>query len=210
MAVVHVQDCPHCGARNAAFTLRGEVADPDKTGWSMLFTCNRCSRPLCATGVPKRLGGAPSNTSGDLGKAFDAVVTWPRVHAPEAPAHCPEAVARAFVQADSLVHDAAFSEPTVSMDRRALDLATRHIDPELPDGPLARRLDALAERHLLTPALRDWAHELRTLGNESLHNEVGVTHLEARQTHELTRFVLLYLFTLPAQVRAGREARQNG
>lgn len=140
---------------------------------------------------------------------FVRVDTWPKKPVPNAPAHCPEAIANAFLQADTTIRRAGFSESTVAMDRRALEIATKRIAPDLADETLYRRIELLAERHLLTPALKDWAHELRTLGNEALHEEDGVSPEEARQTHELTRYVLTYLFTLPEQVRASREAREG-
>jgi hypothetical protein len=119
----------------------------------------------------------------------------------------PPAVANAFRQAGDTIRRDGFAESAVAMDRRALELATKSIAPDLAGETLYRRIELLAGRHLLTPALADWAHALRTLGNDALHEEDGVTHDEARQTHELTRYILIYLFTLPEQVRASREAR---
>ncbi len=207
MAVVLVQNCPHCGAENTGFTLDGQSQWPGESArWRMLFSCNRCHRPVSATG-DSNSGHAPDKIPGDVRNRFNNFKVWPADRVPSIPQHLPEAVAKAFLQAESVIRRNGFAESAVAMDRRALEIATKKFAPDLVDKTLQRRIDVLAERYLLTPALRDWAHELRTLGNDALHDEDGVTSEEARGTHELTRYVLTYLFTLPEQVRASREAR---
>ena len=95
------------------------------------------------------------------------------------------------------------------MDRRALEIGTKLIAPDLAGLKLNQRINELATKNLITPALKDWAHGLRIVGNEALHDMEGVTIDEAKQAHELTRFMLIYLFTLPEQVRLSKETNQE-
>lgn len=205
MAVALVQDCPHCGAENTGFALHGFAMDPlGSRGWNMLFVCNVCGGPVAARGADGRSGRSPGDAAGDVKAEFPVFDTWPKPRPHVVPAHLPDAVAKAFLQAEESVGSAKKTESTAAMDRRALELATKLIAPEHAALSLFHRIERLAADHLITPALRDWAHSLRTIGNESLHDIEGVTHDEARQTHEVTRFVLTYLFTLPKQVELSR------
>lgn len=95
------------------------------------------------------------------------------------------------------------------MDRRALEISTKEMAPEHVDLSLYKRIEKLAEAGKLTPSLKEWAHDLRIVGNGALHEIDGLTEDEATQTHELARFILTYLYTLPAQVEEARKARES-
>ncbi len=208
MAVALAQECPHCAIGNTGFSLVGAGQDPLRMHvWNMLFCCNVCGGPIAAKGDGSAHGRSPQESSGNAREAFANLETWPKPRTPSIPAHLPEAVARAFLQAEESVASEQRTEATAAMDRRALELATRLIAPEHAGLSLFHRIERLALDHLITPALRDWAHGLRVIGNDALHEPDGISHDEARQTHELTRFVLLYLFTLPKQVELGRAAQ---
>lgn len=96
------------------------------------------------------------------------------------------------------------------MDRRALEISTKEMAPEHAALTLYQRIEKLAGAGKLTPSLKEWAHDLRIVGNDALHEIDGLTETEAKQAHELARFVLTYLYTLPAQVAEARQARENG
>jgi len=95
------------------------------------------------------------------------------------------------------------------MDRRTLEMVTKEQAPEKSGSSLYERIEYLASIGKLTPALRDWAHALRVLGNEALHDVADMTQSEAEQAHDLTRFILIYLYTLPRQVEIARELRSG-
>ena len=95
------------------------------------------------------------------------------------------------------------------MDRRALEIATKEIAPTHAKLGLYQRIEKLAAERLLTESLKEWAHGLRLIGNDAVHEIDGITQDEATQTHMLTRFILIYLYTLPAQVAEARKAREN-
>lgn len=95
------------------------------------------------------------------------------------------------------------------MDRRALEIATKGMAPEHASLTLYKRIEKLAEGGKLTESLKDWAHDLRLVGNDAVHEIDGVEEQEATQAHELTRFILIYLYTLPAQVAQARADREN-
>lgn len=127
----------------------------------------------------------------------------------QAPEYCPDSVASAFIQAEAAIKGRHW-ESAAAMDRRALEIATKEMAPEHGKLNLYQRIEKLAEAKKLTDSLKEWAHDLRIVGNDAVHEIDGVEEKEAIQAHELTRFILIYLYTLPAQVEHARAERQNG
>lgn len=88
--------------------------------------------------------------------------------------------------------------------RRALELTMKDKGPALK-GTLEKRIDALATEGKLTADIAEWAHSIRTLGNEATHDEEEPTDEDVADLAAFTRVVLEYLYTMPAKVarRAG-------
>lgn len=210
MAVTLSHHCPHCD-RPQGFTFTGEAPVPGtQTRFHASFMCNDCHLPVVAL-VESSLGYPPSRLHGNiLGQARSMAVSVRRIipegQAPDVPQHCPENVARAFLQAASAINRKEW-DSAGAMDRRALELTTKNLAPEHAEKSLAARINALADAGKLTPDLKEWAHNLRFLGNDAVHEEDGIPEAEAIQGHELTRFILTYVYTLPTQVAAARDMR---
>ena len=68
----------------------------------------------------------------------------------------------------------------------------------------------MAAEHRITPELKTWAHELRLDGNDAMHGEEEATQQMVDQMHEFCKFLLIYLYTLPAQVKAAQARRDAG
>jgi hypothetical protein len=143
-------------------------------------------------------------------QAFHAfkVMPWP-LSSPEPPAHWPEAVARCWVQA----HRGAEREDwdsAVVMARSSMQGALR--EQGANGKNLRQEIDDLASRGILPPHMKEWAHELRAIGNESAHPLPHETKAEAedvRDVIEFLDFLLQYLYDLPQQIKAYR-ARGGG
>lgn len=176
--------------------------------WCAFFLCNGCHRPLSAEFGFERLGLTPDRLSGDLRELASWAIYLPTVPTTTTPLHLPERIARAFEQADTSIHQRSW-DAAGAMDRRALELATLEKAPEKRDQTLYKRIEFLANEGRITPSLKDWAHDLRVVGNNAVHDEDGLTEDDARQAHELTRFILTYLYTLPEQVRLAQELRKQ-
>lgn len=173
--------------------------------WNAIYRCNACGKAVIAM-VKMMTGSNPSHVIGDIATAHQMALInaiYPTISPIEAPEYCPTEVASAFIQAEHAIRN-EHAESSASMDRRALEIGTKLIDPGLAGLKLNQRINELANKNLITPALRDWAHGLRIVGNDALHDMEGVTIEEAKQAHELTRFMLIYLFTLPEQVRLSK------
>lgn len=93
------------------------------------------------------------------------------------------------------------------MLRRCMEIALKTFAPDIDAWKLEKRIDRLANENKITPALQEWAHELRLDGNEALHGTAPADEELATRMEGLTTFLLIYLYTLPAQVAQARDSR---
>jgi hypothetical protein len=82
-----------------------------------------------------------------------------------------------------------------------LDTALRRLDPS-GKGTLQQRIDHLPAELSITPAMKEWAHQIRELGNDAAHEEDPFTEDEARALHAFSELFLTYTFTLPGMFAA--------
>ena len=121
------------------------------------------------------------------------------------PEHTPEDIAKDFKEAlDSLQRRNYTSAGMMFrkvLQRSTTRLATRQEDLAVKGVGLEKRLDKLAEKHLITPAMKEWADIIRVGGNEATHEEDEVfSEDEALAMKEFAEVFLLYAFTLPKRV----------
>lgn len=209
---VLVLDCPHCGADHTSFNVVAAHARDDSL-LNVMAECGRCCRPVSAVlytalpQMPHRL----LQESGDLRRLSGVHIhdgPWPTRTAVLAPLHTPDLVAQAWVQAEKS-RRAQLWDAACAMYRRCMEIALKEFAPEVQAWKLEKRIDKLASENRITPALKDWAHELRLDGNEALHAQAPATQELAEQMHGLCNFLLIYLYTLPEQVRQARATREG-
>lgn len=124
---------------------------------------------------------------------------YPPIRQSMAPDHVDESVAKIFVQAEDARARGQYHTAGMGL-RKTLDIALKVFDPSLK-GDLKPRIDALAGKHDLTPAMRDWAHQVQLLGNEAAHEHEEPTKADIEAMAAFTETLLKYLFTLPAEVK---------
>ena len=205
MAVL-IHDCPYCGARDMTFTARHAVQDQRAKGfWSVLLSCQACQRCVVAHCSDMSTGRNPCDHQTDLasrdslGYSVAVADIQPRAAVSEIPDHLPPAVAKAFKEGCDILgksHSGACAQ-----FRKALELGLKDKSPEIDAWKLERRIEKMANEGLLTEALKDWAHKLRLDGNGAVHDLEDISREAAQEMESLTRFVLMYLFTLPESVR---------
>lgn len=126
----------------------------------------------------------------------------------------PQDVATAFRQALKSLNEGIW-DGCVVMCRRALEEATSELARDWDESDRApfekevlyRRIQHLAERHLITPDLGAWAHEGRLAGKlgahgieESKHKKWN-TERDASEIVEFAKWFFRYVFILPEQLR---------
>ena len=120
----------------------------------------------------------------------------------------PSEVERVYLQAERNFPISGNEEAAGTMYRKALDIGLKIIDASVT-GTLKARIAKLVQQNLLTPALGEWAEQIRLLGNEAAHEIDQPTREEVEALRNFSDLLLRYLFTLPAMV-AARKAPAAG
>ena len=93
------------------------------------------------------------------------------------------------------------------MFRRALELAVRKLDPDAPKrATLIERIERLSN-DVITPAMKQWAHQVRLGGNDALHDPEEFTIEEAQILRTFADLFLTYAFTLPTMLECAKPAQ---
>lgn len=121
-----------------------------------------------------------------------------------APDGIPEPLPGFYTQAADNVRRQAF-DSAVPLFRRILEISLKKLNPGQTDGTLYSRIEKLPPELGITPSMRDWAHSIRELGNEGVHDDEPVSKEAAETIMAFTELFLTYAFSLPAMVKARRE-----
>ena len=231
MAIL-VADCPHCLATRSAMTVFGVKSVPVEQGtfvkhdeykqslyrWKQAIAaaCQVCFKPVCAvvttpyehrrsefdtinTKVSKALLGEGNVIS--LG--FKLAEMWPVQAASAIPDHLPETVAKAFRSAEANYQLEDGEDAAAMLYRRAIDVAIREKHPEIK-GLLAPRISELVKRALLPPSMKEWADQIRLIGNDGAHEPEGVKRDDLVPMRGFTEAFLRYFITIPFEVAIRR------
>jgi hypothetical protein len=91
----------------------------------------------------------------------------------------------------------------------AVDAMLKHFG--LTEGSVYSRIDQAVSQHILTPAMGEWAHEVRLGSNRLRHADAESPHVSAHQAQQSVEFVEAlghYLFVLSSRVKKGiKEAK---
>ena len=143
--------------------------------------------------------------------AFE-VLPWPLRTKPEPPEHWPAEISRFWVQA----HDTAASEnwdAAAVMARSALQQAVRSQGASGGNrNNLQTEIDDLSNRGILPPHMKEWAHELRLLANDSAHPSGSTTESSQQDVSDILEFLdflLVYLYNLPHDISEYRKRRAS-
>lgn len=131
----------------------------------------------------------------------------PELPAPNVPAHLPDAIQRAFLDAEK-----AFSQGIWSLAaggyRKAVDRAITPLIGEDAKGKmLGPKIGMLERTNLLPPAMLDWIRLVKDDGNFALHDDDQDfdSREEVEPAREFASTLLTYLYTLPEKVRIARD-----
>ena len=210
-----ILDCPHCDSERTGMEFAGERPfhlnrASGVTSWNTFWVCRKCREGVVVKLSSQHISSVipPSQCAGDiLDNFFDLVQVIPRRPEPEAPMHVPEDIARDFKEAVDNMRRRNWTSAGM-MFRKVLQRSTTSLAPEGVDFlrvNLMGRIDTLADKHFITPAMQDWAQIIRLDGNEATHEEDEVfSEHKASQMRDFTELFLIYAFTLPARVEAFR------
>jgi hypothetical protein len=111
----------------------------------------------------------------------------------------------ADIYSEAVVALAAGIPRSASLMARATIEAITVDKGENPSHKLIQRIKNLVTRGELTPALGDWADQVRLLGNSGAHDiNTPVDRADAKQLIDFIRELLRYLYELPAELTRRR------
>lgn len=211
--------CPHCLKENVAMTFRGYHQRSINDGtipseflsFDTFFTCNNCDGPVVVNyhcSAKRRI--APDTAIGDLRHRHQEISIksiWPLLIKKSAPKYIPQNVER-FLQQGFVNFKAQNYDAAGAMARKALEAALVAHSPNLADGSLYQRINKLKENGVLTESLADWAHNVRLLGNDAVHDLEPADPVDVNQALQLAEYLLIYLFTLPTEIRLAKESAE--
>lgn len=220
MAVI-VIDCPHCGSKHTSFNVAGSHRIPDKHSLqrrAYFALCGQCHFPVSGVVSTDRGNGGSKieEFSGNLRDyGWSVPIPLPKPEPVNVPELLDEEVASLFQQARTLfkqpvyVNDKPVFDAACAMYRKTMERALKNVDTGEPAWKLEKEIDKLEKDGVITTAMRDWAHELRLDGNDTTHANVQATEEIAASMDSFCYYLLMYLFTLPRQVKAARARRAD-
>lgn len=203
------RDCPHCKDKSSSFTIRwSDICIRGGQGSHVAAaTCGGCGLPICFQ-VRTTNNNPVMGINGSLDTFGSAVVgvIWPIKEGPSIPRHLPPDYAAKIQEAENAFH-AKLPTAAAGLFRALVDTTTKRqlTDSELETkGVLMVRIDRLADNHVIPKAVAEWAHEVRAIGNEGLHEEMVVSPEDAEATRNFAQTYLRYAFELPGDIAARR------
>ena len=198
-------ECAFCGERgNFERAFHAEKKKPlsDKRLNFDVYRCINCA------GYVHVLWSASEGAFMDRGLHDFRAMPRPLKSKPSPSGNLSTEMARFWTQAHQSLAAEAWDAASV-MARSALQLALR--EQGAAGNRLRDQIDDLGAKGLLPPALRDWATEVRLLGNDAAHPNPGQEQPhpdDVRQCVNFLDFLLYCLYDLPAEV-ARQRARRN-
>jgi hypothetical protein len=196
--------CPFCLERGNLAAEHRAVKKKPNSSKTLHFDTLKCGN--CA-GYVMVLWSA-SEFSGSQGLHDFRVLPWP-TRLDEFPKHWPEPVGRYWTQAHRSRKDENWDAAAV-MARSALQVALREHGAQ--GKSLRAEIDDLAARGILPPHMKEWAHELRELANESAHPDPTADKSGAEDVRDIIEFLdflLQYLYNLPHEIQQYRQRRSS-
>jgi len=227
MSVI-ISTCPHCFKENVAFKSVGEYRLSLKIKelpefpflFNVSFVCGNCEGGLTAEVGMFAMEEAPSPHLYSSGLSFSdsyvVVNTYPKPSPIIFPDYLPDNVLKALSGAYICLrsHLPCSTKDTRPWDlaamgcRKVLEISCKTLDPDF-SGNLEKRINNLADQHIITRQLAEWAHAIRIDGNFAAHELDSVDESFAKELFNFTEIFLMYVFTLPGML-AARRAQKPG
>lgn len=73
---------------------------------------------------------------------------------------------------------------------------------------LEQEIDNLANKRIITDAMKDWAHHIRLIGNEVVHPDPTAPRASEEEARDIVRFTeafMMYVYTIPWDMKSQRD-----
>lgn len=136
------------------------------------------------------------------------VLPWP-LKTGKGSKNWPDTVKRFWRQAHDSLRNENFDAATL-MARSALQAITR--EQGAAAGSLKSEIEDLSAKGVLPASLKEWAHELRELGNESAHPNTDSPEVKPEDARDIVKFLdflLEFAYDVPVRINEYRNRGDN-
>lgn len=201
-----LENCPQCGVSNPNLSYVTHVPHPhvssDTRSCWIIYQCSTCHDIVAGRGIftVLNLTQRPNSTLDNNPRMADALIPASRT----VDADLPPSARRYLIQAIN----------SLNAPDGAVMLAGSAVDAMLKvagyvDGSAYARIEKAVSDHILTPAMREWAHSVRIESNKPRHADVDQPHATKEIAEQTIRFAEAlgeYLFALPSRIERGKAA----
>ncbi|EKF9854065.1 TPA: DUF4145 domain-containing protein [Vibrio cholerae] len=205
-----IRTCPHCNALKMTFVSLCELGtgqyEDRSTHYLVPMMCSGCNSGLFVE-VQHFWGPTPDQIMGNIDSNSEAckiLATYPEPEESEAPEHVPSNIAAFYIQAENSLKQNSY-DASAMMSRKVLEVATKTLDPD-GCGNLYQRIEKLYGDNQITSSLKEWAHIIRTDGNEAAHEVEPVSAAHAQELLDFCELFLMYTFTMPKMIKIKQNA----
>ncbi|HEY1074753.1 MAG TPA: DUF4145 domain-containing protein [Patescibacteria group bacterium] len=203
---LYLIECPFCEVKgNFELAFHGEKTKPN--GRKVLnFDTYKCGN--CAGFVQVTWSAGEYSHGPNRGMHAFIVQPWPK-RVNQAPEHWPLTVSRFWKQAHQSLKSETWDAAAI-MSRSALQAIMK--DKRAKGNNLEKQIDDLAEKGILPQLIKDWAHELRLLGNKSAHPKSDEGDVDPQNVKDIIKFLdfmLKYTYDLPKEIDNYRDRHLN-
>lgn len=195
--------CPFCNERGSCTPVYQAEKRKPNSGKTLHFDTLKCAN--CA-GYVLVLWSAGEYATSLTGLYDYRVLPWP-LRLDDFPDYWPPEVGRYCLQAHRSIKDENW-DAAAMMARSSLQVALR--DQGATGSNLKQEIDDLAFKGVLPPIMKEWAHEVRELANDSAHPEPGQPATDPKDARDLIQFLDFLLevtYGLPHRIKQYRGRR---
>lgn len=196
--------CSHCGASPVPHTVH--------TAWkshadelNVAVHCPTCSKPsiiVLRAGSTSRatvdwFGTTTAKGNVDLvtESGWSIAAQYPESGKTEVPEHTPSDIGRLYRQAHS-AKARGERETAGFVFGKVLEVSLKKIDPDTK-GSLSDRIDAVAAKDRISGDVKKWAHEIRIVRNDAVHEVDEPSESDIAEIAEFVEAFLIFVFTMP-------------
>lgn len=189
-------ECAFCGENGSFETVQHlERKKPGNARKKLNYDtlqCGHCGNYMFAFWSAAEHGGGRGIHGCHLLPSYRQTTTYPD--------HWPAEVGNYWLEARRSIEGRSWTAAAL-MARSAVQIVARHNGAK--GKHLKEEIDDLAAKSMILPVMREWAHEVRELGNESTHPKpgaAGTNEKDAKDVVEFLTFLMTVAYTVPKQI----------
>ena len=212
-------ECPHsnCRANPVPLNVIRCRQSRDLSSVTCFAFCPKCDQPVSlilepgknATAIGEWFMTSPATQNIDLLESSGWIIRsiYPPKSEREAPEHTPTEIARIFKQAQS-AHRRDELEAAAFLYGKAIEASIKRLGPELK-GSLAKRIDELVAKLALPESASKWAHEVRIVRNDAVHEVSEPSNEDVNEIAEFTEAFLMFVFTMTTKYEKRKSRKES-